>query len=106
MKTPLALVKERFTNKEGLVAAVKALATDDLWNARLNGEKGLDSVSNQKLLRLHDLLTKVKKDHGSRAALIAAVQKKHNRPKDDGYKARLEKWSLPRLVDALDNANA
>src|SRR5262245_53686739 len=45
-KSPLAIVAERFGDKAKLVEAVKALATDELWMARTNadrgGEKGLD----------------------------------------------------------------
>lgn len=101
-KSPLALVKERFSNKEGLVAAVKALATDELWNGRrLNGDKGLDHVSNKKLLHLHDVLSSVKKDHGSRAKLIDAVVEAEKRGKDAGFRTRLEKASTPELFEQL-----
>ena len=101
-KPPLALVKERFSNKEGLVAAVKALATDELWNGRrLNEGKGLDHVSNKKLLHLHDVLSSVKKDFGSRAKLIDAVAEAGKRAKDAGYRERLEKRSTPELVSLL-----
>jgi hypothetical protein len=105
-KSPLALVKERFSNKEGLVAAVKALATDELWNGRrLNENKGLEHVSNKKLLHLHEVLSSVKKDHGSRAKLIDALLEAGKRSKDEGYKARLEKASTPDLYQQLVVAN-
>lgn len=105
-KSPLALVKERFKDKAGLVAAVKALATDDLWNAkRLNTDKGLDHVSNKKLLHLHDVLSAVKKDHGSRAKLIDAIVAQHKRSKDKGYQSGLENKSTPELFQLLTVAN-
>ncbi|HOU91459.1 MAG TPA: hypothetical protein PLU22_10475, partial [Polyangiaceae bacterium] len=66
-KTPLAEVKERFETKEKLVEAVEHLATDELWIDRYNEIKGLMSVSNQKLLRLHAILTEVKASFGTRA---------------------------------------
>jgi hypothetical protein len=101
-KSPLALVKERFSNKEGLVAAVKALATDELWNSgRLNEDKGLKHVSNKKLLHLHDVLSSVKKDHGSRAKLIDVLLDAQKRTKDAGYKSRLEQSSTPDLYNQL-----
>jgi len=101
-KSPLALVKERFSNKEGLVAAVKALATDELWNGRrLNSDKGLEHVSNKKLLHLHDVLSSVKKDHGSRTKLIDAVVEAEKRGKDAGFRTRLEKASTPELFQQL-----
>ncbi len=105
-KSPIALVKERFKDKAGLVAAVKALATDDLWNAkRLNTDKGLDHVSNKKLLHLHDVLSAVKKDHGSRAKLIDAIVSQHKRSKDKGYQGGLEHKSTPELFQLLTVAN-
>ncbi|MBX7193726.1 MAG: hypothetical protein K1X94_16845 [Sandaracinaceae bacterium] len=99
--SPLAQVKERFTDKAGLVKAVQALATDELWLGRVSEDKGLDSVSNKKLLHLHDLLSEVKKSFGSRAGLIDALLKAEKREKDAGFKTRLEKWPTPRLLDAV-----
>jgi hypothetical protein len=98
-KTPLSAAKERFTSKEKLVEAVQKLATDDLWLDRVNGAKGLARVSNAKLLRLHDILTSVKKDFGTRGKLIDAILTLEKRSKDAGYKTRLEAYPLPRLVD-------
>jgi hypothetical protein len=104
-KSPLALVKERFTNKDGLVAAVKALTTDELWNGeRLSEGKGLDHVSNKKLLHLHDVLSSVKNDHGSRAKLIDALVELQKRNKDAGYRTRLESSSTPDLLQQLTSA--
>jgi hypothetical protein len=98
-KTPLQQVKERFETKEKLVEAVEQLATDELWIDRFNETKGLPSVSNQKLLRLHDVLTKVKEDFGSRDKLIAQILQLVNRTKDEGLKARYAKYPTPRLLD-------
>ncbi len=98
-KSPLALVKERFQDKEGLVKAVKELATEDLWADRVDGDKGLDCVSNKKLLRLHTILSAVKKDFGSREKLIDAIATQEKRTKDEGYKSRLARFSTPRLYD-------
>lgn len=102
--SPLAQVKERFNDKAGLVAAVKELAEGDLWIDRVDEDKGLDSVSNKKLLHLHDVLSKVKSEFGSRGALIGAILEAEKRTKDEGYKTRLERLSTPRLVDQLQAA--
>jgi hypothetical protein len=99
-KTPLALVKERFVDKEKLAAAVEKLATKDLWLDRVNADRGFIMMSNAKLLRIHDALEDAKKRFGSRAKLIAAVVTAEER-KDAGYSARLEKYPLPRLLDML-----
>ena len=99
-KSPLALVTERFQDKEGLLKAVKDLATEDLWADRVDGDKGLDCISNKKLLRLHGVLSEVKKTFGSRAKLIDTIAEQEKRTKDEGYKARLARFSTPRLFDA------
>ena len=97
-KSPLASVTERFKDKDALVEAVKALATDELWLDRLNDDKGLPHVSNRKLLHLHDVLSQVKKEYGTRAKLIDAIVAADKRGKDAGYRARLEKRSTPSLL--------
>lgn len=107
-KAPLALVKERFGEKAKLVEAVRALATEELWLGRTNadrgGDKGLEHVSNAKLIRLHDTLSQVKKDFGSRAKLIEAICELEKRAKDEGYKKRLGTWPVPRLYDSYKAA--
>ena len=102
--SPLAQVAARFKDKAGLVEALKSLTTDDLWIGRLNEGTGLDSVSNRKLLHLHDVLSEVKKTYGTRVGLIDAILKAEKREKDTGYKARLEKHPTPRLFDAIRHA--
>jgi len=97
-KSPLASVTERFKNKEALIAAVKALTTDALWVDRLNDDKGLEHISNRKLLHLHDVLSQVKQEHGSRSKLIDAILAADKRDKDQGFRARLEQRSTPTLV--------
>ena len=98
-KTPLGLVKERFESKEKLVAAIEQLATSELWLDRVNADRGLARVSNAKLLRLHAALEDAKNRFGSREKLIASVLEAEKRTKDAGYKARLEGYPLPRLLD-------
>lgn len=103
-KTPLQIVKERFNDKDGLVAAVEKLATDDLWIDRTNDDGGLALVSNQKLLRLHDVLSTVKEQFGSRSALVDAIAKAENREKDADYRTRFDAWPTPRLWDYYRSA--
>lgn len=97
-KSPLLIVRERFESKEKLVEAVRALATAELWIDRL-GPKGLEFVSNSKLLHLHDVLADVKSRFGSRAALVEAILVAEKRQKDGDYRASLEKLATPRLLD-------
>ncbi len=100
-KSPLTLVKERFKTKQGLLDAVKALATEDLWIDRVNDDKGMPRISNAKLLHLHEVLTQVKKDHGSRAKLIDAILTTEKRSKDAEYRTGLAKKSTPALLQIL-----
>lgn len=102
-KSPLAIVKERFGDKAKLVESVKGFATEDLWLGRVSsdrgGTKGLEHVSNAKLLRLHATFTEVKGKFGTRAKLIEELLTVLNRTKDQGYKKRLEAYPVPRLYD-------
>lgn len=102
-KAPLAIMKERFGDKEKLVEAVKQLASEEIWLARTNsdqgGSRGLDNVSNAKLLRLHDTLSAVKEKFGSRTKLVDAILVLENRSKDAGFRGRLEAYPAPRLYD-------
>lgn len=99
-KTPIQLVKERFSDKAGLVKAVQGLMTDELVNSRrLNADKGLDSVSNKKLLHLHEVLSQVKKDFGSREKLIKAIADGAKRAKDSDFATGLGQYSTPRLLE-------
>src|SRR5690349_5287948 len=99
VKSPLQNVKDRFGDKAGLVKAVSGLMTSDLSVDRLDSDKGLDSVSNKKLLHLHDVLAQVKKDFGSRSKLIGAIASDAKRAKDADYTKSLEKHSTPRLFE-------
>lgn len=106
MKTsPIQQVKANFGDKAKLVSAVQALATDALWLDRVNPGKGLAKVSNTKLLRLHAALTRAKEQFGSREGLIGAVLTLGKRSKDEGYKARLAGYPVPRLLDLHDSLN-
>lgn len=107
-KSPLATVKEKFGDKDKLVEAVKALMTDDLWVKRTaedrGKDRGIEYVSNAKLLRLHGVFTEVKETFGTRAKLIDAVLDLEKRTKDAGYKKRLEAYPVPRLYDMYKSA--
>jgi hypothetical protein len=103
-KTPKQIVTERFKSKEELVKAVQKLATSELWLDRTNGEKGLEHVSNAKLLRLHAVLENTKKRFGSRDKLVQAILTLEKRSKDEGYKSKLSQHPLPRLIDLHDAA--
>jgi hypothetical protein len=103
-KTPLALVKGTFGDKAKLVEAVEKLASEELWVARTNKDKGLAHVSNAKLLRLHAIFTEVKEKFGTRDKLVEAILQLEKRTQDVGLKQRLSSWPVPRLFDAYRSA--
>ena len=102
-KTPLTVVKAKFGDKAKLVEAVKAFTTDELWVGRLatdrGGDKGLERVSNAKLLKLHATFSEVKQKFGTRDKLIGAILDLEKRTKDDGFKKRIAAYPVPRLYD-------
>jgi hypothetical protein len=101
-KTPLSLVKDKFGDKAKLVAAVETLvssASEDLWVARTNKNKGLAHVSNAKLLKLHATFSEVKEKFGTRDKLVASILELEKRAKDEGYKSALSAYPVPRLYD-------
>lgn len=106
-KSPLVLVRE-FGGKAKLLEAVQAFTTEELWVGRTNkdrgGKKSLARVSNAKLLRLHKIFTDVKKQFGTRDKLIAGILETEKRTKDEGYKARLAEYPVPRLWDQYKSA--
>jgi hypothetical protein len=103
-KSPFQSVKERFTDKQGLVKALQELAVKELWTDRVNDEKGLLRVSNRKLLHLYEVVSQVKSDFGSRSRLIDEVLNLQKRLKDSDYRTRLEAMSTPKLWDLVQMA--
>jgi hypothetical protein len=101
--SPLAIVKDKFGGKDKLVEAVKAFINDDLWVKRTAQDRGksrgIEYVSNAKLLRLHATFSAVKEQFGTRDKLIDAILDLEKRSKDAGYKARLAAYPVPRLYD-------
>ncbi len=105
MKTPLALVKEKFTDKKKLVEAVEKFTGEELWVARTSKRKGLTHVSNAKLLKLHQTFSAVKEKFGTRFKLIDAIVALESRAKDEGFRARLLAFPVPRLWDMYKSAD-
>jgi hypothetical protein len=105
MKSPLATVKDKFGDKSKLVEAVKAFNTEELWLGRTSADqgggegRGLQHVSNAKLVRLHAVFTEVKEKFGTRAKLIEEILTAQKRSKDGDLKKKLETYPVPRLFD-------
>jgi hypothetical protein len=105
MKSPLATLKDKFGDKAKLVAELEKLTKDeDLWVNRVNANKGLAHVSNAKLLKLQATFAAVKEKFGTRAKMIDAIAEIEKRAKDEGFKARLGGYPVPRLWDMYKSA--
>ncbi len=105
-KSPLATVKEAHGDKKSLVSAVEAFSKNaDLWFSAKSEGKGLAHVSNGKLLKLLATFNAVKTQFGTRAKLVSAIADLEKRTKDEGYKARLGGYPVPRLFDMYKSAD-
>jgi hypothetical protein len=100
VKTPSVKVKEQFGSKENLLKEVKKLfEKTDFFPDRLNPEKGLERVSNRKLLRLHAMATELKDKFGSRKSMIEEYVKLAGQANVEAMKEKLAEMTLGRLVD-------
>jgi hypothetical protein len=115
--SPLQQVYERFGEgaehstearkaaKDALVKAVQALVKKgDLLDDDFS-EKGVERLSNRKLLRLLDLVEKVKEQFGSRGALVDKILEVEDRARDSGYRESVEALGLGALYDRFTAAN-
>ena len=108
MTAPLEVLKSRFGDdrKKAKAELIKAVQTagKDLWTDRLNEAKGLEHVSNKKLLHLEEALQEIKSAVGSRDRLVGELLQLENREKDGDYKVRLDGQSTLRLWDVYKAA--
>jgi hypothetical protein len=96
-KTPLSRVNDEFGGKEKLVdAIVDVVERADEEKAAL--KKRLLAASNTKLMRLLATAKDVKQ-LGGRDKLVDAVAEKQGKAKDKDYRARLEGYTIGRLLD-------
>jgi hypothetical protein len=97
---PLARLKAAHGTKEGLVGTLVEPLTRVGEDAEaLRGR--LLKASNQQLLRLAKAVETVTKKYGSRSKLVEALGKAYGAAKDKDYLAKLESYSLPRLLDLV-----
>jgi hypothetical protein len=104
-KSPFQQVKDRFGSKEALIKELKGLVEKtDLFIKKFSETKGLERVSNLKLLRLHRIAQEVQEKFGTRDKLVNALVDLEGRVKDADYRKRFEKYTLGRLLDAYKSA--
>lgn len=98
---PKARVTKLHKGKEELAKALaSSLAREDEDSGQI--ADCLKTASNQQLLRLHDAVETMKSKYGNRAKLVAAVAGAQHKDKD--YTAKLEKLSLPNLLELAKSA--
>ena len=96
-KTPLTQVNDSFGGKDKLVDKLVSLIESD--EPKDEVRKRLLSVSNSKLLHLHEVASMVKEKYGSRGKLLDAAAQALGRAKDKDYLAKLESYSTAKLLD-------
>lgn len=115
--SPLQEVIDRFGNneetnvtlarkeaKEALVKAVREhVKKGDLLEDEFS-DRGIEHVSNKKLLKLHDLAVLIQEEVGSRAALIDKLADLEGHGKDADYREHLEGFRLPELYSRYQAA--
>jgi len=99
-KSPWKQVEEKFGSKEALIKELSALVEkSDLFIKKFNEAKGLERVSNLKLLRLRRIAAEVQEKFGTREKLVTALVELEGRAKDADYRKRFDHFTLGRLVD-------
>jgi hypothetical protein len=100
---PRARVLENHGSKEALAKSLAAvIARSDQDTDAL--EADLKRASNAQLLRLSRVTATVKQKYGNRDKLIAAIGTAEKKSSDKDFIARLEKYSLPHLLDLAVSA--
>ena len=95
---PHARVVAAHGSKEALAKSLaEVLAREDEDTGVIT--ERLKTASNQQLLRLSRASDTLKKKFGSRAKLITAIGAAHNKAKDKDFLAKLDRYSLPQLLE-------
>jgi hypothetical protein len=98
---PKARVTALHHGKEALAKALaSSLAREDEDTGQI--AERLRTASNNQLLRLHSAVETMKSKYGNRDKLVAAVAGTQSKDKD--YTAKLEKLSLPNLLELAKSA--
>lgn len=101
---PKARVAAAHGGKEALAKSLAAALAHGDQDSGVIADR-LRTASNTQLLRLQKVVETVKKQWGSREKLIEAITAATKKSKDKDYVAKLESFSLPRLVDLATSAS-
>jgi hypothetical protein len=104
-ETPLAKVKRLHGSKESLIDALAADLARESGDSKDELTARLTGAPNTKLLRLHAAMASVREKYGSKDKLIQAISKARGHGKDQDYAAKLQSYSIPRLLDMARSAS-
>ena len=101
-KTPLQIVRERFSSKEKLVGELMGMLDRPNELTKEQFKQKLQAQSNRKLIILHQRETAIKEKFGSRDKLIDSLVQARmgkNKKEDQGYRIHLQKRTNGQLLD-------
>jgi hypothetical protein len=101
VKSPLALVKEKFGSKEKLVEKLAAMVEPMEGETRDDLKTRLRGVSNRKLLKLLAAEEKVQEIFGSKDKLVAEIvqlERPGSKKPDEDFRLALERKSKAELI--------
>jgi hypothetical protein len=102
---PAVRVKAKFGSKESLIKEVKKIFDKaDIFIDKLNKNKGLERVSNRKLLRLYEMAAEVKEKFGNRKALIDEYVKLASKENVQNISEKLSSFTIGKLLDLYHQA--
>ena len=104
-ESPLARVKRLHGSKDALIDALAGELARETGDSRDDVKARLAGAPNTKLLRLHQALSSLRDQYGSKDKLIQALSQARGHGKDKDYAAKLEAYSIPRLLDMMRNAS-
>lgn len=103
-ESPLARVKRLHGSKEALIDALAGDLARETGDSRDAVKERLAGAPNTKLLRMHQALSTMREKYGSKDKLVEAVcqARGHGKRKpDNDYIAKLQTYSIPRLLDMM-----
>jgi hypothetical protein len=104
-ESPLAQVKRLHGSKEKLIEALAADLARETGESKDEVLERLAGAPNTKLLRLHQAVASMRDKYGSKDKLIQALSQARGHGKDQDYAAKLQTYSIPRLLDMIRAAS-
>ncbi len=99
--TPLQTVVDKFGSKKALAEKLIAILERPEGVSQDDFALRISTMSNSKLLRLHEIHETLNRRFGSKATLLDEIMTLHSNGKkvDEVYRKKLETFSVARLLD-------